>query len=158
MSEEELLDRLVNEFGLQREHVYLLNLVPLIEVMWADGRLQDAELSLFYQYATEWLVELSRDSEGEPIVSAEQANAFIDQFTRERPDPRLLQQLRDLAFQFIEATPQTMRKDGRDQELIDWCMDIAAAAVAEYPYHKRDRVTQAEKELLRSLIRRLGLG
>lgn len=155
MSREKIVDTLVRDHHLDVEQAYLLNLIPVIELMWADDRLQQAEISLLYEYAIQWVSLLSADSDGAQVVSIAQVNQFIERYTHERPAPKLLAALGELAHQFMEAAPETMLNNGRDQQLIDHCLDIAAASVTQYPYDRRSRITSAEKKLLTQLISRL---
>ncbi len=50
MTDEKVLDRLV-ELGLKSNTIAALSLVPLIEVAWADGEIQDNELNAILQGA-----------------------------------------------------------------------------------------------------------
>lgn len=157
MPRQRIVETLVRDHQLDSEHAYLLNLIPIIEIMWADGRLQNAEISLLYEYTTQWLSILAADADGDSVVSTEQANAFITRFTQARPEPKLLASLKELSHQFMQAAPETMLSDGRDQQLIDFCLDISAAAVSKYPYERRSRITADEKVLIVGLIQRLAV-
>ncbi|HSC81942.1 MAG TPA: hypothetical protein VLC08_16425 [Chitinolyticbacter sp.] len=156
MSLQHIADELVHSHQLAEHDLYLLNLVPIIELMWADGKVQPAETSLLYEYAISWVAHLSSEAGGEVIVSAEDVNRFILRFLEQRPDPALLARLSELALEWLNASPGLIRNNGRDRELIDYCLDITAAAVANYPYEKRERIVAAEKTLLLKLIQELG--
>lgn len=157
MPRQRIVETLVRDHQLDSEHAYLLNLIPIIEIMWADGRLQNAEISLLYEYTTQWLSILAADADGDSVVSTEQANAFITRFTQARPEPKLLASLKELSHQFMQAAPETMLSDGRGQQLIDFCLDISAAAVSKYPYERRSRITADGKVLIVGLIQRLAV-
>lgn len=144
---------LSDEFGLPAASVYLLPLVPLIEIMWADGKVQPAEMSLLYDSVTKRLAELHTAAAGEEVISVADAEAFLDHFLKDRPDPERLRRLRELTVQLMNATASHAER----RSLLDSCLDIAAAAVSTYPYERRDRVMAVEKSLLRELFDTLHL-
>ncbi|MBE9609483.1 hypothetical protein [Chitinilyticum piscinae] len=157
MPRQRIIDELVSQYGLNETDVFLLNLVPILEIMWADGKLQDAEISILNEYACEWLAYLAEVADGELIVEPEQINAFIERFTRARPDPELLAGLSQLAFEWINASPKLMRERGKTRELYEYCLDIAAAAVSQYPYGRRARIHEEEHRVLHRTLLALGL-
>jgi len=153
MAWNETVTTLVDEFGLKPEYVYLLPLVPLIEIMWADGKAQPAEISILYECATRHLANLHTAAAGEEVVSIAEAEAFLERFLKAEPDPAMLRRLRELTVALLNATaPESERRS-----LLDNCMDIAAVAVSSYPYNRRDRVMAAEKALLHELFNSLHL-
>jgi hypothetical protein len=147
------LETLVGEFGLTPETVYLLPLVPLIDVMWADGVTQPAEISIFYECLTRHLADLCKQADGEEVVSIAAAEKFAAGLLNTRPDPERLHRLRELAVQLLNLSPD----DSLRCSVIDSCLDLAAIAVTRYPYERRDRVMSAEKQVLHELFQSLNL-
>ena len=49
MTRQEAIDRL-RDFGIQGEQVYLIDLIPLVEMIWADGAAQRSEVAIFEAY------------------------------------------------------------------------------------------------------------
>lgn len=147
------LETLVGEFGLTPETVYLLPLVPLIDVMWADGVTQPAEISIFYECLTRHLADLCNQADGEEVVSVAAAEKFAAGLLNTRPDPERLRRLRELAVQLLNLSPD----DSLRCSVIDSCLDLAAIAVTRYPYERRDRVMSAEKRVLHELFESLNL-
>jgi hypothetical protein len=131
--------------------------LPLIEVMWADGKNQAAEMSLLYEYVIKHLAWLNQEAAGMEVISVEEANNFLERFAHRRPDPRLLAALREFTdyFYFSNSDPNVVR--ARKQTIMDLCMDIAAAAVTQYPYEQHNRVMIKEKELLHDLMKSFGI-
>lgn len=147
-----LLHELVHDHGLEPLDYYLLPLIPLIEVCWADGRVQKSEAALLIDFTRRWLALLKTDAGGETIVGIPQAQAFIDRFMKTRPDPVLLQRLRELAVNMLELNSDRARVNQNERTVLEYCIDIAAAAVSSYPYEARERVMDEEKELLLELM------
>ena len=147
------LETLVGEFGLTSETVYLLPLVPLIEVMWADGVTQPSEISIFYECLTRHLADLCNQADGEEVVSIAAAEKFAGDLLNTRPDPERLCRLRELSVQLLNLSPD----DNLRCSVMDSCLDLAAIAVTRYPYEHRDRVMSAEKRVLHELFESLNL-
>jgi hypothetical protein len=147
------LETLVGEFGLTPETVYLLPLVPLIDVMWADGVIQPSEISIFYECLTRHLADLCNQADGEEVVSIAAAEKFAGDLLNTRPDPEKLHRLRELAVQVLNLSPDTKLRNS----VLDSCLDLAAIAVTRYPYERRDRVMSAEKRVLHELFESLNL-
>lgn len=128
--------------------VYLLELLPLIEMIWADGKNQAHEVNILQQFTIKHLANLSEEAEGLEVVSVDEANKFIDHFLSTRPSSQLIADLKSLAV-------ERMRERGdreKNKLVIDYCMDIAAACVSQYPYQASERIREEEKALLRDII------
>ncbi len=141
----------LQEFGISGPLVYLVDLIPLIEIMWADGKVQAGELEVLNSYLDTHVERINKTA-GCQVLTLEQAHAFIQQFLNARPDPRLLKCLRSLV--------NPVRLTGSDQEsnqalrrsLLSACLDIAASSVCEYPYGLGDRFNAEEKRSFFEII------
>lgn len=133
--------------------VYLLELIPLIEIIWADGMNQEQEISILQDFTVRHLANLSHAADGLEVISVEEANSFIDHFMSQRPSKELLSDLKGLAMEKLEANLSSTTRD----QIIAYCMDIAAACVTEYPYSASERVQAQEKAIIAELIKTLGI-
>lgn len=130
MTRDEAIRRL-EQYGIEGAEVYLIDIIPLIEMMWADGSIQKAELSLFEDYL-ERHVERVNGLAGETVLSSECAVGFVRRFLRTRPDPDLMRTLRS----FIPS----LRTDNADQvnaiksSLLAACLELAASSPSPLPY------------------------
>lgn len=147
------IQKLLDRNNLPHNSVYLLELIPLIEMIWADGKNQEKEVTFLLDFTVKHLANLSKDADGMEVVSVEEANAFIDHFMKQRPSKQLLSDLKSLS---IERIKQENNRD-KCQKIVDYCMDIAGACVVEYPYHPSERIRTEEKELIREIVTELGL-
>jgi len=139
-------DLLARDFDLKEADFYFLNLIPLIEVMWADGQNQDAELALLYKYTIEHIANVDRSS-GSSIITVDDANDFLDRFAHQKPPAELLQRLRELVVHALDKD-----KADNQQTMMEYCMDIAAACTTRYPFGLQERITRNEKSLLAELF------
>jgi hypothetical protein len=147
------IQTILERHKLPSKTVYLLELIPLIEMIWADGKNQQKEISILQDFTIRHLANLSNAAEGLEVISVEEANSFIDYFMKERPSDELLADLKGLAMQKLEAE---LSSNSREM-IIEYCMDIAAACVTEYPYSSSERVQAQEKAIITDLIQTLGI-
>lgn len=152
ITREDALGILEMEYGFQENDIYLLELIPLIEMIWADGKNQAAEISLLYRFVIKHMAELSKHALGQEVVSVDQVNAFLDRFVHQRPDPKLLRDLRGFTLALSFCHSDEARNQRRKRRILEYCMDIAAAAVPQYPYEVHDRIVAEEKQLLIELM------
>ncbi len=143
--------------GIEGTDVYLMDIIPLIEMIWSDGRAQPGEIDILENFLRQHVERLNRMS-GYNVLTMAQARRFVDRFLSARPDPELLHTLRDLVAPVRLATSdEALRHQVRDS-LLAACLDIAASAVIEYPYGIDERFNTAEKrcffEILESFERR----
>src|SRR5512138_1780399 len=96
MNKQQAFEQLAAEFDLKPADFYFLDLIPLIEMIWADGQNQPAELDILYKFAIEHIAYLDRQS-GIHAVSIDDVNDFLDRFALRKPPARLLAELRNLA-------------------------------------------------------------
>lgn len=151
ITREHALAILETQYGIQSHEVYLLELIPLIEMVWADGHKQEAEVSLVYKFALRRLAELHCEAHSLDVLTAEQVNAFIERLLSKRPSPVMLRELRRLALPVIFDHSDPQVNDRRHQMILEYCLDIGAAAVACYPYDTHERFSPPEKALLLEL-------
>ncbi len=149
---EQAIYELVNTHHLKENDIYLLEFIPLIEMIWADGKNQQAEIDLLYNYALEHISHLEQLTGGESPVSVEDVNAFINRFMHHRPHPQFLKDLRHYTQKLCFSSQDEQQNTDKKQTLLHYCMDIAAASVTSYPYDKHARIMESEKNLLLELM------
>ncbi len=157
MERQKALSILEQEFGIRGGQIYLLEVIPLVEMLWADGRNQEEEINLVYDFLDGHLARLSEAAQGEDFISKAELNDFIERFINRRPSPALLRAIRQLAGDVLDASGSSDERRQRRHSVLDYCMDIAAAAVTEYPYPRHERFMDEEKRLLRELMLELQL-
>jgi len=156
-SKEEALNLIESQFGITGNQVYLLDLIPLAEMLWVDGKNQSEEVNLVYEFAIKHIAELSRHAEGEELLSEAEINDFMQRFVHARPSRELLSTLRKLANSFIFQHQDEQHNAQQKQRIIDFCIDIASAAVTQYPYDRHNRFIEEEKQLLTELMQTLNI-
>ncbi len=83
---------------------------------------------------------------GTQVLTVEDANDFLDRFAHNKPPQRLLTELHKL------ITQESGVAEHRKMDILEYCLDISAACVINYPYGIRGRVQHDEKEFLLKLF------
>ncbi len=130
--------------GIEGADVYLMDIIPLIEMIWADGRAQPGEIDILENFLQQHVERLNRMS-GYEVLSMAQARRFVGRFLSSRPDPELLHTLRELVAPVRLATSDEALRHQVRESLLAACLDIAASAVIAYPYGIDERFNAQEK-------------
>lgn len=150
----------LKRFGISGPLVYLIDLIPLIEIMWADGKIQDGELDILTGYLKTHVTRINKTA-GCDVLTQEQAQDFVRQFLKTRPDPELLACLRKLVSPVRLSGSDEKSNEALRRSLLSACLDIAASSVCQYPYGLGDRFNSEEKrcffEVVESLSKDGGL-
>jgi len=154
MDRQDVLCRLEHEFGLPRETIFFLHLVPLIEVLWADGKSQQTERVLVYEYAMSLQRAWAREA-GTEVISDKALHDFFTRFLSKDDDAATLHGLRQLLLA-LPVSPDSRPELSLDT-VLDYCIDIAACAVTHYPYGLHDRVNVAEKHIIKELVQQVAM-
>lgn len=142
-------------FGIKEEQVYLIELIPLVEMSWADGRIQKAEVAILIEYLKAHVNSINRLA-GCKVISEESAIDFIKGFLNNRPDPELLDAVQKIiADTRINNKPPDQAECNR-MAVLNGCLDIAASAVTKYPYGLTERFTAEEKTCYHKIQEILG--
>jgi len=150
MNTQYIFDQLAQEFDLKSVDYYFLDLIPLIEMMWMDGKNQEGELKILYQFVLEHIAYLDQVV-GAQVITAEDANDFLERFAHNKPSSKLLTELHHFITQ-IKGVPEPRKMD-----ILEYCLDISAACVTQYPYNIRDRIHDYEKAFLLKLFAELNI-
>lgn len=137
----EALQRLAR-FGIRGAEAYLVDLVPLVEMIWADGDAQPEEVEELLGFARRHVQRLN-DLAGYTMLEEADARAFVERFLRERPDPALLAELRALIAPLRLSSSDEGDNEALRSSLLASCLLIAARSPA--PGGARRRITGAER-------------
>ncbi len=144
ISREEAVEEL-KRYGIEGPDIYLIDLIPLIEMIWADGMIQGGEMAILYDYVDRHVARINELAECE-LLNVGQAHEFINRFLDKRPDAKLLSTLRSFIQPIRLASSDTASTDLVRRSLLAACIDIGSSSVAKYPYGLCDRFNPEEKE------------
>ncbi|HVP81168.1 MAG TPA: hypothetical protein VMV04_25035 [Thermodesulfobacteriota bacterium] len=145
----------LSTLGIKEPHIYLVDIIPLIEMIWADGEAHESELAVLDEYLHKRVQQIN-EMAGYQVMDFEEAQAFANQFIQQRPSPEFLAKLRSLVGPILLSSSDSHYDDSLLKLLIEACIDIAANAVRKYPYGLHDRFDSEEKrcffEILKTFI------
>ena len=144
MTRQEAIDRL-RDFGIQGEQVYFIDLIPLVEMIWADESAQRSEVAIFQSYLEQHVKRVNTLA-GYSMLTVEAAQTFIQRFLDKRPSEKLLQTLRSLIPPVRLVNSDDTANEALRSSLLQGCLDIAASSVTEYPYESVERFCSSEKQ------------
>ena len=153
LTRQEAVDKLKHH-GIKGAQVYLIDIIPLIEMIWADGRAQDSEVEILEDYLRSHVKHIN-ELAGHEAMSLEGARGFVLHFLRDRPDPELLNTLRSLVAPIRLASSDAAANEALRDSLLAACLDIAASSVLEYPYGLGERFNPAEKRCFMEILESL---
>ena len=153
MTRQEAIEEL-QQYNIHDAQIYLIDIIPLIEILWADGKVQLGEIAILNEYLKKHVSHVNQIA-GDDIITLEEANDFASRFLKKRPDPQLLKTLRSFITPIRFSCSNKISKELLRESLLAACLDIAAISVADYPYQLHERFNPAEKrcffEILESL-------
>jgi tellurite resistance protein len=109
------LTRSLARLGLDQKNWRAVSLLPLIEVAWADGKVQDAERKLLVEVAARY--------------GLDPGSAFLKKWLARRPAKADFLRARTLLLQlWRRAGPGEVRQPETLEQLLDLCLRVAEAA------------------------------
>ena len=142
------------EYGIDENEVYLIDIIPLIEMIWADNRAQPGEITLLEDFLKKHVVYINKLA-GYELLTYKSAREFALRFLDKRPDAELIKLLRSYVEPLRLSSLNDEETEKIKSSLLAACLDIAASSVKEYPYGIHDRFDSGEKkcffEILKSL-------
>jgi len=150
MTKEDAIEQLAG-YNIKGEYLYLVDIIPLIEMIWADGKAQEGEIKILTSFLKKLVKSINEDA-GYEVISFDDAKEFTLQFLRKRPDQRLMSTLRTLVATIINSrfTHERIKKS-----ILAACLDIASSSVVEYPYGLDERFDITEKHCFYNILKSL---
>lgn len=156
--DDEMLNTLCQELDLELDcyNFQFLWLIPIIEVMWADGRCQKEEIEILFHYTDRFVDLVSHDV---PQITRERARRFFVPLFDPAAvnDPGKRASLTRLADQIIQDVVEPAHQDKR-LHLFHICAEVAAAARVDGQQGPGWLISEAEERLLKGLFKELRLG
>jgi len=143
LTRQEALEKL-KQYGIQGPQVYLIDLIPLIEMIWADDCVQESETNLLYDYLERHVRHIHKLA-GAQILSLKEARAFVDKFIKKRPDAELLRILRGL-IEPVRSTADSAYYTAIKKSLLAQCLNIGFSTFTGDSSDKEGRFDSDERK------------
>ena len=134
----------LSAYDIKQQQIYLIDLVLLCEMAWADGKIQQAERAILFNYLNHHVDSINRLA-GCKILGYDEATQFVARFLDHRPDPRMLTTIRELIPAIRLENKDFEVAERTRLDILNACLDIAASSVTKYPYGLKERFTIEEK-------------
>ncbi|GEM_PF-815303 len=158
LGRDERLRILSDEFDIRGVTVYLLDVIPLLEMAWAQhARPGPPEYRLIYEYALRRVAELDNDADGGITINPRRVNALLHRYLKSHNPRGHLCRLRRLAAPLMFDQSDAATNAQQRQRLLDYCLDVGAASVGHYPYEAHERFGAQKKALFREIAQSLDL-
>ncbi|WP_028580466.1 hypothetical protein [Desulfogranum japonicum] len=141
-------------FGIEEQHIYLVDLVILAEMAWADECIQQAEVELLVDYMLDHVQEINQLA-GCLVLDEYMAADFVAELLGQKPEPSMLHAMRQAFIPIRLANKSQQEAEDITANLLSACLDIAASSVTKYPYGLKERFTREEKSYFHALQRLL---
>jgi hypothetical protein len=79
----------------------------------------------------------------------------VARFTNQAPDEKTMDVLRAMIPPVRLKSSDKKRNEERTDAILQWCLDIGAACVVEYPYEDRERFHDSEKACFMKIVESL---
>lgn len=150
ITRQEAVEKLA-EFGIEGKNLYLVDIIPLIEMIWADGKAQEGELKILSAFLKTHVDNLNKNA-GFEFMDYDCAKNFALAFLRTRPNKELMTTLRFLAASVISSQSNSRSVK---ESMLAACLDIASSSVVKYPYGLGERFDIHEKKCFYNIVKEL---
>jgi hypothetical protein len=144
----------LKQLGIKDEKIYLIDLILLIEMIWADGQAQESEVEILENYLEQHIANVNKRA-GCKVLSLQDAREFVQPYIEKCPSDKTLKNLRELVAPVRLMVKNDKENKKLKEELLCVCMDIASIATTEYPYPSNGRFDENEKECFFNIQRAL---
>ena len=152
MTRQEALE-VLSRYGIDGVYVYLIDVIPLIEILWADGKNQKHEKDVLIGYIEKQVERINRAA-CHQVISLAEAKTFVSKYVCEMPNQGLLAELRKMVEVVVF---QGENAEALRDSMLCHCLDIGANAVSLHPYEGYDkRFTLEEKKCFFEILESVG--
>ncbi|MGC8119326.1 hypothetical protein [Marinobacter sp. VGCF2001] len=151
---------LLSQHDLPSSFIYLAPVLPIVQVMWADGKNQIPERAKLHVIIENHCRALSELAGGMQVVPREDIELFDSLFIAQKPEPATLSPFFDVAAELVKekASVRMAENDSlylKDQ-LFQACLEIAAACPASVGDRVddafADRIVAAERRYIEQMF------
>lgn len=135
----------LSRVGINNREIYLIDLIILCEMAWADGSVQEGEREILFAYLNHHIDSINRLA-GCKVLEHHEAKELIRSYLDNRPSRELLDTIEEVIapIRLNQLTPANAERTCLG--ILNCCLDIASSSVTKYPYGLTERFTEEEKE------------
>lgn len=144
----------LKQLGIRDEKIYLIDLILLIEMIWADGQAQESEVAILENYLEQHIANVNKRA-GCKVLCLQDAKEFVQPYIEKCPCDKTIKNLRELVGPVRLMVKDDKENNKLKEQLLCVCIDIASIATTEYPYPSNGRFDENEKKCFFNIQRAL---
>ncbi|MDY0362394.1 MAG: hypothetical protein RBR08_13155 [Desulforegulaceae bacterium] len=138
----------LEKYGISGKDFYLIDILPLIEMIWSDGKAQEGELKILVEFLKDHVKKVNENA-GFGFLTNDDAKNFALKFLKNRPKKELMESLRKLSSVIIKSCKNF---EEIKESMLNACFDIASSSVVKYPYGLTERFELSEKKCFFTIL------
>jgi hypothetical protein len=135
----------LSRVGINSRGIYLIDVILLCEMAWADGSVQEGEREILFSYLNHHVDSINRLA-GCKVLEHKEAKELIRSFLDNRPSQELIATIEEVIDPIRIDQINTTNAERTCLCILNTCLDIASSSVTKYPYGLTERFTKEEKE------------
>lgn len=137
--------------GIEGKRVYLIDLIPLIEMIWAGGQLQAEKMDFLYHFIKPHISHINHLAGYETLSVADAIN-FTAPYLAARPNMAHLKKLRECIIPLRFGDLRNDYGDMVERRIVSACRDILSIVVARYPHELRKKCCSEEGNMFLDIL------
>ena len=145
----------LSRYGIEGKRVYLIDLIPLIEMIWAGGQLQAEKIDFLYNFIKMHIDHINRLA-GYMVLSMPDAINFAAPYLTSRPNMTYLKKLRDCIVPLRLGEGRNDYGDMIARRIVVACRNILSIALAKYPHALQNKCCSEERDMYTDIMETFG--
>jgi hypothetical protein len=133
----------LSRYGIEGKRVYLIDLIPLIEMIWAGGQAQAEKIDFLYNFIKPHISHINRLAGYEALSVADAIN-FTAPYLASRPNMAHLKKLRECIIPLRFGEVRSDYGDMVERWIVSACRNILSTTLTRYPHELRKKCCSEE--------------
>lgn len=145
----------LSRYGIEGKRVYLIDLIPLIEMIWAGGQMQAEQIGFLYNFIKRQIDHVNCLA-GYVVLSMADGINFVAPYLSSKPNLAHLKKLRDC---IVPVRLGWMRNDYGDiiaRRIVVACLNMLSMTLAKYPHELQNKCCSEERKMYLDIMETFG--
>jgi hypothetical protein len=143
-------------FGIKGKRVYLIDLIPLIEMIRAGGQLQPEKIDYLDHYTKQHLRHINQMA-GYLLLSMADATQFTAPYLLAHPDMAHLKKIRECITPVRLGETRNDYGDLTMRRILSACLKLLSISLAQYPDDVHDEYCSEERGMYLDIMESFGM-
>lgn len=137
---------LLSVYGIKGKRVYLIDLIPLIEMIWAGGQLQPEKIDFLDHYIKQHLRHINQMA-GYLVLSMSDATRFTAPYLTAYPNMAHLKKIRECIEPVRFGETRNDYGDLMMRRILSACLNLLSISMAQFPHELQNENCVKERGL-----------